>query len=444
MTYHLQSQWRSRAWVGGAVLATLATVAVSLTAAAPASADKVTTAAVVQSQHGRGGGPGWGGGGWWSTTTTSSTSTSTSTTASTTSSGQPSYGPGRGWRWARVCTVIRHRYHLRGRWFWRVTTWRCRWARVRAHSQGYVAATTTTTVPPTTSSSTTSTSTTTTTVPPSTNCSSAATGTALDRTGWVATSNTTPSSSDAPGNALDGNLSTRFSTGTGQAVGQYLQVDLGEPQSFNQLEMLVPGSPTDFARGYNVDVSNNGSSWTTVATCTGTGTTEVASFPTQTAQYVAVVLTAADSTYWWSVDELYLLGTETALNRASWVAGTNTTPSSADAPGNALDGNLSTRFSTDAPQAVGQYFDVDMGAAQTFNQLQMDVPNSPNDYARGYNVEVSNDGSTWTTVASGTGTGPTETVVFPTQTAQYVMVVLTAVDSTYWWSIDEFNLYTTS
>ncbi|HTW09838.1 MAG TPA: discoidin domain-containing protein [Acidimicrobiales bacterium] len=275
-------------------------------------------------------------------------------------------------------------------------------------------------------------------------CSTSATGTELDRTGWVATSNTTPGSSDAPGNALDGDPNTRFSTDTGQAVGQYLELNLGEPQSFDQLEMLVPNSQNDYARGYNVEVSTDGTTWTTVASCTGTGTTEVASFPTQTAQYVEVVLTSADSSYWWSIDEIYLLGTESALSRTSWVASTNTSPGSGDAPANALDGNPNTRFSTDADQAVGQDFEVNMGTPETFNELQMDVPNSPTDYAPGYKVEVSNDGSTWTTVANGTGTGPDETIVFPTQTAQYVEVVLTSADSSYWWSIDEFNLYTTS
>jgi hypothetical protein len=227
-------------------------------------------------------------------------------------------------------------------------------------------------------------------------------------------------------------------------VGQYLQVNLGEPQSFNQLEMVVPGRTTDYARGYNVEVSTNGTSWTTVATCTGTGTPEVATFPTQTAQYVRVVLTAANSSYWWSVDELYLLGTETGLNRANWVASSNITTTSADAPGNALDGNLSTRFSTGTAQAVGQYFEVNAGSPQTFNELGMAVPNSANDYARAYDVEVSGNGTSWTTIASLTGSGATEAVVFPTQTAQYVKVVLTSADSLYWWSIDEFNLYTTS
>ena len=116
------------------------------------------------------------------------------------------------------------------------------------------------------------------------------------RAGWPAR-NAPSSKADAPANALDGNLTTRFSTDEHQAAGLYFEVNLGSPQTFDELEMDVPNSPHDYARGYNVEVSGNGSSWTTVASCTGTGTPEIVSFPTQTAQYVEVVLTASNS-YW--------------------------------------------------------------------------------------------------------------------------------------------------
>jgi hypothetical protein len=71
----------------------------------------------------------------------------------------------------------------------------------------------------------------------------------------------------------------------------------------------------------------------------------------------------------------------------------------------------------------------------------MDSGNWPGDYARGYNVEVSSDGSTFTTVASGTGTSLPETVTFSAQTAQYIRVVLTAPSPSSWWSIDQFTVF---
>ena len=161
----------------------------------------------------------------------------------------------------------------------------------------------TTTTTSTTTTSTTVPSTTTTTAVPGSNCAAGISGTALGRTGWVASTNAPSSKSDAPAHALDGNLKTRFSTDEHQVAGLYFEVNMGSPQTFNEILMESPYSPHDYARGYNVEVSSNGSTWTTVATCTGTSTPEVVSFSTQTAQYVQVVLTAADSYYWWSIDE---------------------------------------------------------------------------------------------------------------------------------------------
>ncbi len=318
------------------------------------------------------------------------------------------------------------------------------------------------------STSTTS-STTSTTAVPGSNCSATLNGSALNRSGWAASTNAASSSADAPAKAIDGNYSTRFSTGEHQAAGLYFQVNMGSAQSFNELKMSSPNSPNDYARGFDVEVSKDGNSWTTVASCTGTRTPETVSFPDQSEQYVKVVLSAGDSHYWWSVDELNLYGTPpppttttttapstttttavpgsncaavlngAALDRTGWTASTNAPSSGADAVSNAIDGNYSTRFSTDEHQAAGLYFQLNMGSAQSFNELRMSVPNSPTDYARGFDLQVSNDGSSWTTVASCTATGTPEVVGFSNQTAQYVRVVLTAAD-THWWSVDEFDL----
>jgi F5/8 type C domain len=135
---------------------------------------------------------------------------------------------------------------------------------------------------------------------------------------------------------------------------------------------------------------------------------------------------------------------ETQLSETGWTASSNTTSGAADAPAHAIDGNLSTRFSSDADQASGMYFQVNMGSAQTFNQIEMNSGGSAGDYARGYNVEISGNGTTFTSVATGTGTSSPETVTFSPQTAQYIRVVLTAGVTTNWWSIAEFTAYTTS
>ena len=133
---------------------------------------------------------------------------------------------------------------------------------------------------------------------------------------------------------------------------------------------------------------------------------------------------------------------ETPLSETGWTASSNTSSGSGDAPANAIDGNTSTRFSSDADQASGMYFQVNLGSAQTFNQIEMNAGGSTGDYARGYNVEVSSNGTSFTSVATGTGMSSPQTVTFTAQTAQYIRVVLTAASTTNWWSIAEFTAYT--
>ena len=134
------------------------------------------------------------------------------------------------------------------------------------------------TISPASAATTTMSATTTTTAVPGSNCSAALSGTALNRTGWSATTNAPSTSADAPANALDGNFSTRFSTNEHQTPGLAFRVDLGSAQTFDEVAMRAGSSPTDYARGYDVTVSTNDSSWTTVAACTGTANPEIVSF----------------------------------------------------------------------------------------------------------------------------------------------------------------------
>ena len=160
------------------------------------------------------------------------------------------------------------------------------------------------------------------------------------------------------------------------------------------------------------------------------------------AAVVAVGLTLTASSATAATKDAVTPHAETALSETGWTASASTSSSATDAPSNAIDGNLATRYSSDAVQAPGMWFQVNLGSSQSFNQVEMDSSNWSGDYAVGYNVEVSSDGSTFTSVATGTGTSSPETATFTSQTAQYIRVVLTAASTTPWWSIGEFTVYT--
>jgi len=253
---------------------------------------------------------------------------------------------------------------------------------------------------------------------------------------------------DVAANMIDGNTATRWSSGTPMVNGQTVTVNLGSSQKFDQVTMDSAGSTADYARGYQVFVSTNGTTWgSAVATGTGAAAVVTATFANQTAQYIKIVQTGT-STSWWSIAELNVYtagsgggtGNPVVLPRTGWVATASST-GGGDVPANMLDGNSASRWSTGIPMANAQWITVDLGSAKTFRQLTMDSGGSAADYARGYQVFVSADGTNWgTAVATGTGTAALITSTFTAQTARYVRVVQTGT-STSWWSIVEFNLY---
>lgn len=134
-------------------------------------------------------------------------------------------------------------------------------------------------------------------------------------------------------------------------------------------------------------------------------------------------------------------GAETLIPRTGWTASASSTSPYGDVPRNAIDGNLDTRWSSGHGMASGDWFQVDMGATQNISGLLIDSAGS--DFARGYQVYVSNDGVHWgSAIASGPGSGLLLRVVFPTVTTRFIRVVQTGSAGN-WWTIAEFRAFIT-
>ena len=259
---------------------------------------------------------------------------------------------------------------------------------------------------------------------------------ALGRTGWSATASSSGPGT-TPANAIDGSTSTRWTTGAAQANGQWYQLDFGAKQTFNRLLLDAGTSTGDYPRGYQVQVSSDGTTWATVASGSGATQAIIVQFPVQIARYLKVVQTGSAAN-WWTIQELNVYG-EQEDSRTGWSATASSTESGGST-GNALDGNLNTRWSSGTGQASGQWFQVDQGSPQWFNHVVMDAGPNTGDYARGYIVQTSNDNSTWQTVANGEGSGPWVRANFPIVQARYIRVTLQASSGS-WWSIAEFRAF---
>ncbi len=108
----------------------------------------------------------------------------------------------------------------------------------------------------------------------------------------------------------------------------------------------------------------------------------------------------------------------------------------------AIDGNDDTRWSTARAQEPGQQFTIDLNAPRVFDRLVLDSSGSAGDYPREYEVEVSENGIQWSSVATGAGTSNGLTIIdFADQSASLVRVSQIGSASTNWWTIHELELF---
>jgi glucosylceramidase len=112
-----------------------------------------------------------------------------------------------------------------------------------------------------------------------------------------------------------------------------------------------------------------------------------------------------------------------------------------DVAAHAVDDDASTRYSTGASQAPGQYLQVDLGRPEPLARLVLDTGASTGDYPAGYSVTVSRDGTDWSApVATGAGSGQLTSISLDGSPVRYVRVTLTAASGS-WWSVADVRGY---
>jgi hypothetical protein len=106
----------------------------------------------------------------------------------------------------------------------------------------------------------------------------------------------------------------------------------------------------------------------------------------------------------------------------------------------AFDGDPATRWDTGGPMQRGDSFSLDLGAPRTFFKITM-TASATDDYARGYEVLVSDDGQKWgQPLAQGSGERGRTRIVLPQPvTSRFVKIVQTGNVANFW-SINELTL----
>ena len=258
--------------------------------------------------------------------------------------------------------------------------------------------------------------------------------------GQPATASSTQSGSYPASAAVDGNTGTRWSSAFSDP--QWLQVDLGATASITQVVLQWEAA---YATAFQIQTSNDGTTWTTIySTTTGTGGTQTLNV-TGSGRYIRMYGTARATQYGYSLWEFQVYGTlsggscgsaNAALNQPATASSTQSGSFPASA---AVDGNTGTRWSSAFSDP--QWLQVDLGSSQNICQVVLEWEAA---YATAFQIQTSNDGTTWTTIYSTTtGTGGTQTLNV-TGSGRYIRMYGTARATQYGYSLWEFQVHTTS
>jgi M6 family metalloprotease-like protein len=235
-------------------------------------------------------------------------------------------------------------------------------------------------------------------------------------------------------NAVDGNLSTRWSSVFSD--NQTLTVDLGASRYIDRLSLVWEAAS---AADYRVELSSDGVTWTVAKTFTGGSgarTDNLTSLSAHVGRYVRMVGTRRSTQWGYSLYELQVFGdtnpacssaapcTETALTR---VAASASSTEASWTPSQAIDAQIQpTRWGSafaglSASAADAQSLTVDLGAARYVSRLALNWEAAS---AAAYAIDLSSDGNNWTQAKafSGGAAGPrTDTLTnLSAHTARYV------------------------
>lgn len=265
--------------------------------------------------------------------------------------------------------------------------------------------------------------------------------TQINRDSWSVSSNRSASDTIF---AIDGNADTRWSSSERQRDGQTFEVDFNRTHTINQIVLDTSGSASDYPRGYELEVSTDGVNFTTIAEGepSASGITTI-NFADQSVGIIRITQTGSDNRFWWSIHELNVFESNGQTGSTDFSDSDEWSLSASESRDLrlALDGNASTRWATRQTQRDGQFYQIDFNSLKTFDRVLLDTTVNEFDYPREYEVQVSDNGIDFTTVASGTpGNSPQTLITFAQQTAQYLRIEQNGSDNRRWWSIHEMTI----
>ncbi|KAF2743355.1 carbohydrate-binding module family 32 [Sporormia fimetaria CBS 119925] len=281
---------------------------------------------------------------------------------------------------------------------------------------------------------------------------------AVSRAGWSASSDSSQTGSDSS-RVLDGSSSTIWISAD-TALPHFITIDMKTSYLVNgvSIQPRQDGSANGRIGQHKIELSADGSSWTQVAvgTYVNSATTKKTTFVARPGRYLRITaLTEAQSAtnQLTSIAEVNVFADVKFLSKTGWTvtADSEETSSAAAQAAKAIDGNTGTIWHTKYSGTVAplpHWFRIDQGTQVTVAGLSY-LPRQDGGNGRigGYNVQASNDSTTWTIVASGTwaDNGEEKVAQFRTRARYFRLNALTEAGARgQWSSAAEINLLDTT
>ncbi|HVR28067.1 MAG TPA: discoidin domain-containing protein [Thermoanaerobaculia bacterium] len=248
--------------------------------------------------------------------------------------------------------------------------------------------------------------------------------------------------------ALDGDLSTRWTSGGPQRGDEWFQVDLHAPERVVEVWVDTTATPRDHPRRLELLVSTDGARFEPAGATEDSGPRQ--RFPLEPPRPLRALrlLQTGAGPQAWSLHELVLVAAADpgaadwgVIDRRDLVASSFRGEGSGT-PAAAIDGDPQTRWDSGARQAGGEWFQIALAEPTLVSGVRLDMTHAGNDFPRGLRVLLSADGETFGAVAELPGRAPAMYVpIHPPATARWVRLEQTGEDSFYWWSIHEVELF---
>jgi hypothetical protein len=235
-----------------------------------------------------------------------------------------------------------------------------------------------------------------------------------------------------PAMAFDGTSTTRWASD--YSDDQWIYVDLGAVSPINEVKLTWE---TAYAKAYEVQLSNDAVTWSTIySTTTGDGGVDDLTGFSASGRYVRMKGSSRSTEWGYSLWEFEVYGAPPNVALGKPAQASSVERSGRDAA-RAFDGSTSTRWSSAYKDS--EWLSVDLGATYDVNSVKLTWQSA---YAKGYEIQVSDDARAWRTIATTTaGDGGVDELKSLQGSGRYVRMLGTRRGTSRGYSLWEFAVY---